>query len=338
MSLDRPWLKSYPEEVPHTIDADRYASIVAVFQDSCERYRNLPAYSNFGKTISFADLDRLSERFAAYLLCELKMKKGDRIALMMPNLLQYPIAIFGALRAGLTVVNTNPMYTARELRHQLSDSGASAIVVLEHFAHTVAEVLEHTPIRHVVIASVGEMLGFPKGPLIDFTLRYVKKAVPEYRIDGAMRFSQALKLGARHQLPDVVVRAEDIAFLQYTGGTTGVAKGAMLTHRNLVANMEQSAAVFALRAEPGQEVVITALPLYHIFALTVNCMIFTKLGGHNILITNPRAKCRSRSCPVSTPCTTACSTRPASTSWISPTSRPRWAVAWPYNAPSPIAG
>ena len=288
MSIERPWLASYPANVPADINVDEFPSIVSVLETACARYADNPAFTNFGKTLTYAEVDRLSTQFANYLLHELKLKKGDRVALMMPNVLQYPIAIFGVLRAGLTVVNTNPMYTARELRHQLADSGASAIVVLELFAHTVAEVLADTPIKQVITTCVGDMLGFPKGPIVNFMLRHVKKAIPEYKIPGAVAFNQALALGGRHQLPAIDLRPQDIAFLQYTGGTTGVAKGAMLTHRNLVANMLQASAWIGKNAQPGKEVMITALPLYHIFALTANCLVFMNLGGLNYLITNPR--------------------------------------------------
>ena len=288
MSIERPWLASYPANVPADINVDEFPSIVSVLETACARYADNPAFTNLGKTITYAEVDRLSAQFASYLLHELKLKKGDRVALMMPNVLQYPIAIFGVLRAGLTVVNTNPMYTARELRHQLADSGASAIVVLELFAHTVAEVLADTPIKQVITTCVGDMLGFPKGPIVNFMLRHVKKVIPEYRIPGAIGFNQALSLGSKHQLPAIDLRPQDIAFLQYTGGTTGVAKGAMLTHRNLVANMLQASAWIGKNAQPGKEVMITALPLYHIFALTANCLVFMNLGGLNYLITNPR--------------------------------------------------
>ena len=267
---------------------DKYASIVSVLNEACATYGDRPAFANFGKQIDYAEVDRLSTQFANYLLHELKLKKGDRVALMMPNVLQYPIAIFGTLRAGLTVVNTNPMYTARELKHQLVDSGASAIVVLENFAHVVQEVVDQTPVKQVVLTGVGDMLGFPKGPLINFVLRHVKKQVPDFTLPGAIRFREALALGARHKLPDIDIRGHDIAFLQYTGGTTGVAKGAMLTHRNLVANMQQASAWLGTNSKPGHEVIITALPLYHIFALTANGLVFMKFGGLNYLITNPR--------------------------------------------------
>jgi len=288
MAIERPWLGSYPADVPAQINVEEFPSIVSVLAQSCSQYSANPAFTNYGKTLTYGDIDRLSTRFASYLLHELKLKKGDRVALMMPNVLQYPIAIFGVLRAGLTVVNTNPMYTGRELKHQLKDSGTSAIVVMEMFAHTLAEVVGDTQIKQVITTGIGDLLGFPKGPLINFTLRHIKKLVPDYVLPGAITFNQALALGETHTLPAIDIRPEDIAFLQYTGGTTGVAKGAMLTHRNLVANMQQSSAWISKDCVPGKEVIITALPLYHIFALTSNCLVFMKFGGLNYLITNPR--------------------------------------------------
>ena len=288
MSGERIWLKSYPAGVPAEIDLNEFSSIVAVLARACERFRDRPAFENMGKTLSYADIDRLSTQFANYLIHDLKLKKGERVAIMLPNVLQYPIAIFGALRAGLTVVNTNPMYTARELRHQLTDAGASAIVVLDNFAQTLSGVLKDTPVRQVITTGVGDLLGFPKGALVNFVLKYIKKAIPEYRIDGAIRFNDALARGAGKSLPQIDISHEDIAFLQYTGGTTGVAKGAMLTHGNLVANMQQSSAWLGTNVKEGAEAIITALPLYHIFALTANCLVFMKFGGVNHLITNPR--------------------------------------------------
>ncbi len=288
MSGERIWLKSYPAGVPAEIDLNEFSSIVAVLAKACERFRDRPAFENMGKTLSYADIDRLSTQFANYLIHDLKLKKGERVAIMLPNVLQYPIAIFGALRAGLTVVNTNPMYTARELKHQLSDAGASAIVVLDNFAQTLSGVLKDTQVRQVITTGVGDLLGFPKGPLVNFVLKYVKKAIPEYRIDGAIRFNDALARGKGRTLPQIDISHEDIAFLQYTGGTTGVAKGAMLTHGNLVANMQQSSAWLGTNVKEGSEAIITALPLYHIFALTANCLVFMKFGGVNHLITNPR--------------------------------------------------
>ncbi len=289
MSQDRPWLQSYPAGVPAEIDVNEFKSVGAVFDASVARFRDRPAYSNLGKTITYGQADELVTRFACYLLNELQLKKGDRVALMMPNCLQYPIATFGILRAGLTVVNVNPLYTARELKHQLVDSGASVLVVIDNFGHTVAEVIADTPVKQVITTALGDMLDFPKRPIVNFVLKYVKKMVPDYHLPGAVRFGTALKLGSRHGLPQVEVDHEDVAFLQYTGGTTGVSKGAILTHRNLIANMQQASAWIAgSGVKPGEEVIITALPLYHIFALTANGLVFMKLGGLNHLITNPR--------------------------------------------------
>ena len=288
MSIERPWLASYPAYVPAQINVDEFPSIVSVLSQACDRFRENPAFTNLGTTLSYEDVDRLSARFACYLLNDLKLKKGDRVALMMPNVLQYPIAIFGVLRAGLTVVNTNPMYTGRELRHQLKDSGATAIVVLEMFAHTLAEIIDDTPVKQVITTCIGDLLSFPKGAIVNFVLRHVKNTIPEYHLPGAITFKQALARGEDSILPAVDIRQDDIAFLQYTGGTTGVAKGAMLTHRNLVANMQQSSAWISKDCVPGKEIIITALPLYHIFALTSNCLVFMKFGGLNVLITDPR--------------------------------------------------
>ena len=288
MSASRPWLAQYPKGVPAEIDLEQYRNIVAVLEDSCDRYRSRPAFENMGKTISYDELDRLSYQFACHLLLDLKLKKGDRVAIMMPNLLQYPVAIFGVLRAGLTVVNTNPLYTARELKHQLNDSGAVAIVVVENFANVVQEVVKDTQVKHVFTTAVGDMLGFPKRQIVNFVLKYVRKAVPDYSLPGAVSFVDAVNAGAGKKLPSIDIAPSDIAFLQYTGGTTGVSKGAMLTHRNLVANMQQSSAWLGTNVKLGEEEIITALPLYHIFALTANCLVFIKFGGLNHLITNPR--------------------------------------------------
>ena len=289
MSEQRPWLAHYPAGVPAQIDMDEFAAITDVFDAALLKYRDKPAFTNMGKTISYGDLERLSRDFAAYLLGELKLKKGDRVAIMMPNCLQYPIAVFGVLRAGLTVVNTNPMYTARELKHPLVDSGATVLLVLDNFGPVAQEVLAQVPGVRAITTGLGDMLGFPKGMIVNFVLKHVKKMVPDYDIPGAVRFRDALAAGKRHALPSVDIEADDIAFLQYTGGTTGVAKGAMLTHRNLVANMQQASAwMGANKLERGKEVIITALPLYHIFALTANGLVFMELGGLNHLITNPR--------------------------------------------------
>jgi long-chain acyl-CoA synthetase len=286
--VTKPWLERYPEGVPVEIDLEDYRSILDIFDQSCANYRDRTAYINFDRSLSYAELDRLSRNFAAWLQSK-GMRKGDRIALMMPNILQYPVALFGAMRAGMVIVNTNPMYTARELRHQLRDSGARAIVIVENFANVLQAVREEVPVELVVTTRTGDLLGFPKGLLLNLALKYVKKAIPDFSLPGATRFNDALSAGAGLQLEPAGLNLDDLAFLQYTGGTTGVAKGAMLTHRNLVANMLQAKA-WMIPAGVGQdiEVVISALPLYHIFALTANCLVYMALGGVNVLITNPR--------------------------------------------------
>jgi len=286
-AIEKCWLDQYPAGVPSEIDLSEFSSVVDIFDQSCERFADKEAYVNFGKSITYRELEQQSRAFGAYLQ-SLGLERGDRVAIMLPNLLQYPIALFGILRAGLVVVNTNPLYTARELKHQLNDSGAKAIIVLENFAHTLQSVIGDSPVEHVFVTGVGDMLGFPKGSLINFVLRHVKKEVPAFSIDGSMRFSAALSAGASKSLDSPDMGHDDIAFLQYTGGTTGVSKGAMLTHGNIVANVQQSAAWLGNNIDYGQEVIITALPLYHIFALTANCLVFIKFGGRNVLITNPR--------------------------------------------------
>jgi long-chain acyl-CoA synthetase len=283
---DKPWLSSYPAGIQAEIDLTEFRSVVDVFEQSCERFRDRPAFSCFGTTLSYAELERLSRSFAATLQKQ-GLKPGDRVAVMMPNLLQYPVALFGILRAGLTVVNTNPLYTPRELKHQLIDSGARAIVIVENVAHTLAEIRNEVPIEQVYLTRVGDLLDFPRSMLVNFVLRYVKKAVPAYQLPGAESFRGALDTGTRLAFEPVPVTLDDLAFLQYTGGTTGVAKGAMLTHRNMVANMLQSRAWLG-ELEVGRELIVTALPLYHIFALTANCLVFMSLGGHNLLIPDPR--------------------------------------------------
>jgi long-chain acyl-CoA synthetase len=288
MSIERPWLDHYPAGVPATVDVDIFSSVAAVFEESFKKFRDRPAFSNFGKVLTYGQIDEASAAFAGFLSGELGLKQGDRIAIMLPNLLQYPIALFGALRLGLTVVNTNPLYTARELHHQLEDSGAKALVVLDNFAATAQQALDGTKVQKVITTAVGDMIGFPKGNIINFVVKSIRKEVPPFRIPQAIRFKDALAKGKAHALPAVTINPQDIAFLQYTGGTTGVAKGAMLTHRNMVANMLQTRPWVAGFATLGEETVITALPLYHIFSLTVNCLIFASLGGLNHLITNPR--------------------------------------------------
>lgn len=288
MSNERTWLDHYPQGMPTRINLGAYASLAAVLEEAFRRFRDRPAFANFGKQLSYGQVDQLSRQFAGYLTGTLGLAKGDRLAIMMPNVLQYPIALFGALRAGLVVVNTNPMYTARELKHQLEDSGAKAIVVLDNFAATLQQVVAETGVRHIVTTGVGDLLGFPKGALVNFVLKHVKKMVPPYRLPQAVRFKDALKQGIAHPLPPVTLGHDDLAFLQYTGGTTGVAKGAMLSHGNMVANMLQAATWVSKSVTEGEETIVTALPLYHIFSLTANCLTFMRLGGLNWLITNPR--------------------------------------------------
>jgi len=286
--VSKPWLKSYPKGVPAEIDLSAYRSIVDIFEDSCNRYRDRTAFLNFGTPMTYGELDHRSRKFAAWLQRQ-GLNSGDRIALMLPNILQYPVAMFGALRAGLVVVNTNPMYTARELKHQLVDSGARAIVVVENFASVLQEVREDVPLEIVITTAIGDLLDFPRNLLVNFVLKYVKRAVPTWNLPGSVTFREVLDQGAKLPLQPVAIGFEDVAFLQYTGGTTGVAKGAMLTHRNLVANMLQAKAWLApMGIGEDVEVIITALPLYHVFALTANCMVFMALGGENVLITNPR--------------------------------------------------
>lgn len=286
--MRKPWLNSYPQGVPAEIDLSQYKSIVDIFEDSCTRYRDRTAFINMGAAMTYVELDHATRNFAAWLQRQ-GLNGGDRIALMMPNILQYPVALFGALRAGLVVVNTNPMYTARELKHQLLDSGARAIVVVENFASVLQKVREEVPLDIIITTGVGDLLKFPRNLLVNFVLKYVRKSIPAWRLPGSVSFREVLELGAKLPLRPVTIGFEDIAFLQYTGGTTGLAKGAMLTHRNLVANMLQSRAWLATAGIGNDvEIIITALPLYHIFALTANCLVFMGLGGVNVLITDPR--------------------------------------------------
>ncbi|MGB5485933.1 MAG: AMP-binding protein [Lysobacterales bacterium] len=285
--MEKPWLKSYPTGVPIQIDLSGYRSIVDILEQSCATHKDRMAYHNMGAELSYSELDYLTRNFAASLQA-MGLKQGDRIALMMPNILQYPVALFGALRAGLVIVNTNPMYTARELRHQLVDAGAKAIVVVENFASVLEKVLHEVPLEHIITTGVGDLLDFPKSLLVNFVLRHVKKSIPTWKLPGSETFQDVLDKGKKLPLKPVNIAFEDIAFLQYTGGTTGVAKGAMLTHRNIVANMLQSRAWLAQLDDASHETIITALPLYHIFALTANCLTFLYLGGSNILISDPR--------------------------------------------------
>ena len=287
----RPWLSSYPAGVPATVDWHAYRSCVELFDQSIEKFRTRDAFVCMDKRITYDELDKMATHFAAWLQTQ-GLARGSRVAVMMPNVLQYPVAILAILRAGCVVVNVNPLYTPRELEHQLKDSGAEAIVVLENFATTLEQVIEKTPIRHVVVASIGDLLGFPKGAIVNFVLRNVKKMVPAYEVPHATRFNAALSEGAKHTLKPVELEPDDVAFLQYTGGTTGVSKGATLLHRNVIANVLQSEAwmqpALSGRDANEQVVVVCALPLYHIFALTVCCMLGVKTGALVVLITNPR--------------------------------------------------
>ncbi len=286
--MDRPWLKSYPPGVPAEIDKSQYANIRDIFQQSVKRFADAPAFSNMGVTLTFRDLDRLARDFGSWLQNVAKLPRGARVALMMPNLLQYPVALFGALRAGYVVVNCNPLYTPRELEHQLKDSGAAAIVILENFAKTLEAVIGQTEVKTVVTTQIGDMLGFPRSLITNFAVKRVKKMVPPWNLPGSVAFPAALSAGRGHELVEPALTHDDLAFLQYTGGTTGVSKGAMLTHGNIVSNLQQTSAWWGVNFTEGSETIITALPLYHIFALTGNCLVFIKIGGHNILITNPR--------------------------------------------------
>jgi long-chain acyl-CoA synthetase len=285
--MDKVWLNSYPEGVPAEADVDAYDSIVSLFEESIRRFGDRPAYSNFGVTITYRELDERARALAAYLQ-GLGLDPGDRVSIMMPNLLSNPVAIFAVLLAGLTVVNTNPLYTARELEHQLNDSGARAIVIVENFASTLAEVIGRTRVEHVVLVRMGDGLGFPKSALVNFVVRRVKKMVPPFHLPDAVGFARALDEGRGKSLQPVGAGRDDVAFLQYTGGTTGVAKGAALSHGNVVSNLQQTSLWIGRQFEPGQEVFVTALPLYHIFSLVANCLTGMKYGALNVLITNPR--------------------------------------------------
>lgn len=284
------WTALYPKSVPATIDdqIERYRSVVDVFEEACGRFPTRPAFSNMGKTLTFSELNRKAECFAAFLQNELKMKKGDRIAIQMPNLLQYPIAMFGALKAGLVVVNTNPLYTEREMKHQFNDAGVSAVVILANFAHNLQKILPETKIQNVILTEVGDMMGFPKSLLVNTVVKHIKKMVPAFSLPDAIPFSEALRQGAGMTYTPLLTQLDDIAFLQYTGGTTGVSKGAMLTHRNVIGNMQQIHAWMKPKLREGEEIGICALPLYHIFALTLHGLALMKYGCHNILITNPK--------------------------------------------------
>lgn len=287
--MDKVWLNSYPPGIPETVETPPWQSVRDLFEQAFEKYPDNAAYTNMGTTLSYADLDEKSMQFACYLQKSLGLTRGERVAIMLPNILQYPVAMCGIFRAGCVVVNVNPLYTARELEHQLKDSGAKAIVILENFAHILEEVIGETEVEHVVTTGVGDLLKWPKGSIVNFVLRTVKKQVPAFSLPGAVKFKQALQGGAGEALDDVEIGYADIAYLQYTGGTTGVSKGAMLSHRNMVFNVQQTITwQHDIYDEVKPVVAITALPLYHIFSLQGNCLTVMAQGGQNVLITNPR--------------------------------------------------
>ncbi|MBF9234515.1 AMP-binding protein [Microvirga alba] len=286
--MERIWLKRYPPGIPAEIDLEEYRSLGELFDISIRKFGPLPAYVSFGTEITYTELERLSRQFGAYLQNVARLDPGARVALMMPNLLQYPVAMFGALRAGYTVVNCNPLYSPRELEHQLKDSGAEAIVIVENFAHVLEQVVGKTQVRHVITTQIGDLLHFPRGHIVNFMVKYVKRMVPTWSIPNAVPLRTALKKGAGAPWSPAKLGPEDVAFLQYTGGTTGVPKGAMLTHRNLIANVQQAYAWLKSFLQEGEETIVTALPLYHVFALTANCLVFFKIGARNVLIANPR--------------------------------------------------
>lgn len=282
------WFKFYPKGIPHEINPDKYRTLVDMFGESFHKYGDLCAYENIGSRISFRQLDKLSLNFAKFLQHKLNLKQGDRIAIQMPNLMQYPVALIGALRAGLIIVNTNPLYTSREMEHQFKDSGVRAIVILENFAYNLQKIMKNTAIEYVIISKIGDVLGGLKGEIVNLVVKHVKKMVPSYDLPGAIPFKRTIRSEPGYAFKSPDLKSNDIAFLQYTGGTTGISKGAVLTHRNMIANMEQISAWMIPKLIEREEVVITALPLYHIFALTVNCLAMLKIGAKNILITNPR--------------------------------------------------
>ena len=285
---DFSWFKFYPTSVPKEVDCTAYSSVVALFEESVAKYGSSVAYECMGKTLSFQELDRLSAHFASYLTQELKLAKGSRVAIQMPNVLQYPVVMFGALRAGMVVVNTNPLYTPAEMRHQFNDSEADVVVIVANFASNLEKIKSEIQAKHVIVTELGDLLGGLKGTIVNLVVKHVKKMVPAFNLPEAVGLKKALALGAKHSFSKVAITLDDPAFLQYTGGTTGVSKGAELSHGNIVANMQQISAWMKPKLREKEEIVITALPLYHIFALTVNCLAMLKIGAHNVLITNPR--------------------------------------------------
>lgn len=286
--MQRPWYSSYQKGVPKTVDPSQFSSIADILQNSFRKFSDRPAFTNMGKTITYSELESASLKFASFLQRDLGLKKGARVALMMPNILQYPVALFGVLQGGFTAVNVNPLYTPRELEHQLKDSGAETIIILANFANTLAKVVDKTPVKNVIVTELGDLLGFPKSLLINAVVKYLKKMVPAYSLPQARSFNSCLAAGDQSSFEKPQLNHEDVAFLQYTGGTTGVSKGAILTHGNICANVVQAKAWIAPFLQEGGEIIITPLPLYHIFSLTANCLIFSSVGALNVLITNPR--------------------------------------------------
>jgi long-chain acyl-CoA synthetase len=287
MEKERPWLAQYPAGIPANINPEEYATLNDLLDETFKKYAGLPAFSSMGKTFSFKKIDRYSRQFAAYLQSR-GLEPGDKIALMMPNMLSYPVALFGALRAGLVVVNTNPLYTPREMKHQFTDSGVKAIVICENFAANLEKILPETNIKTVIVTPLGEFLGFFKGNLVNFVVKYIKRLVPKYQLDNVVCMQEAIKQGSKFTIKPFASGPNDTILLQYTGGTTGVSKGAMLTHRNLVANMLQIRAVMRYMLREGEETALSPLPMYHIFAFSVNCLALMSIGTHTVLVTNAR--------------------------------------------------
>ena len=286
--MERPWLKEYPKGVPTDIDFGDYSSLVDIMSEGFNQYRERPAFANMGTTLSFEEIDRKSRDFAAYLQQELRLEEGSRVAIMLPNLLQYPIVLFGILRAKMTAVNVNPLYTSRELLHQVNDAGVKTIIILENFAHTLQVIIDKTEIQNVITTEIGDLLHFPKNKIVNFVVKKVKRMVPAWRIPNSKSLNKVLNFGAGQAFIKPEINRDDIAFLQYTGGTTGVAKGAILTHGNILANVIQARFWIGNELKKGEEIIITPLPLYHIFSLTANCLVFCSIGALNVLITNPR--------------------------------------------------
>lgn len=286
--MEKIWLKNYPKEVPAEVDLSAYSSLYDIYEESIRLFGNKKAFTNMDVSLTFSELDRLVDQFASFLQNELKLKKGDRIAIQMPNVLQFPVVAFAALRCGLTIVNTNPLYTAKEMQHQFKDSGAKAIVILANYGHNLEQILKETEIESIVVTEIGDLFPTPKRILVNAVVKYIKKMVPNFNLPQAYSFRQAIELGAMKPSQKVPCQPNDIAFLQYTGGTTGVAKGAMLLHSNVLANVVQIRQWMKPKLLEGQEIAVAALPLYHIFALTLNCLGLLRYGAENVLITNPR--------------------------------------------------